>query len=128
MFYRLLIVCFTFCIPLASVASSHLDDCDIQKVRGELTMYPDVYLDGPYSIEQLENAHLVSEEKNGQSVNIPFGRINADWELFKSMMTSADCILFFNTGGENPGNLFRVKGYFLVRENIIIRYIITGIS
>lgn len=82
MFYRLLIVCFTFCIPLASVASSHLDGCDFEEVRGELKMYPDIYLKGPYSIEQIENAHLVSEVINGQSVNIPFGRINADWVIF----------------------------------------------
>ncbi|MCO4321238.1 hypothetical protein [Aliidiomarina quisquiliarum] len=59
---------------------------------------------------------------------LPFGRINAEWEKFKSRVVSGDCIFFFTTDETTWEALHGREGYLLVRDGEPVDAIVTKVN
>jgi len=87
-----------------------------------------VEFEGPLSVEAVEERQMVEVNLEGQIKLLPFGRINSEWETFKSQMVPEDCIFFFRTDEATWQALHGREGYLLVRENEPIDAIATKVN
>ncbi|MEM1081668.1 MAG: hypothetical protein AAGH65_08820, partial [Pseudomonadota bacterium] len=74
-----------------------------------------VEFEGPLSVEAVEERQMVEVDEGGEIKLLPFGRINSEWEAFKSQIASEDCIFFFRTDEATWQALHGREGYLLVR-------------
>jgi hypothetical protein len=106
---------------IACAAEKNLNqDTNLDKIFGERTQ-----VDGPFTIEQIETDNMITIEKNGKSVTLPFGYINDDWETLKVQYQEGDGIYKFSSDQESWDRLAGRAGYALIRDNQIIAEIIT---
>ncbi len=116
--------CFTisFLIFLlaCAVKQNLTQDTSLENIFGKETQ-----VEGPYSIEQVEKENMITVEKNGKSVALPFGFINDDWEVLKAQYQDGDQIYKFSTSAESWEKMAGREGYVLIRGDQIIAEIIT---
>ena len=106
---------------LACAAKKSMNqNLNFDKIFGEGTQ-----VEGLFSIEQAEKDNMISIQKDGKSVILPFGYINDDWEALKAQYLDGDQIYKFSSSEESWDKLAGRAGYALVRNNQIIAEIIT---
>ena len=105
----------------ACVANHSINqEINLTKIFGEGTR-----VEGPFSIEQAEKDNMITVEKDGKSVILPFGYINDKWEAFKTKYQDGDQIYKFSSSKESWEKLAGREGYSLIRDDQIIAEIIT---
>jgi hypothetical protein len=89
--------------------------CDPHEAIADITAHKGNSLRGPFSVEELENKHMIVIRETGQA--LPFGYSNRGWLDMKAAMQSGDQIYFLS----HRDGRFYVEYHVLVRDGCIIR-------
>jgi hypothetical protein len=113
-------------ISLAAFASDAEAACSGEVVRDFVGITIDVLEE--VDVEAAERKELTSVISNGQRMDVPFGRMNSEWEKLKQLYEHGDCLFYFRTDQDSWNGLYGREGYVLVREGTVIYVIITQLS
>jgi hypothetical protein len=83
---------------------------------------------GPISIKAIEKEYMLTIEKDGKKVTLPFGFINDQWTEIKSKIIKGDKIFKFITDQESWANLAGREGIIVLRGNVVIGQLITTMN
>ncbi len=100
--------------------------CHVNSITIEDSVYFDI--DGPFSIDQVEEKEVVSIEIDGAKISKPFGYQNEKWEKIKLEMQDGDCIYHINSDKDSWDSLSGREGYILYRNGKVVSVIFTKIS
>jgi hypothetical protein len=100
--------------------------CNGKAVRNFVGISIDVLED--VDVDAAERKELKSVVSNGQRIEVPFGRLNPEWEKLKGLYQEGDCLFYFRTDQDSWNGLYGREGYVLVRDGIIVYAILTIMS
>lgn len=72
------------------------------------------FVDGPFTIEEIESESLERISACKSCPQVPFGNINGKWEEFKSLYQDGDLIELFSTDTKSWNRLSGRSGYALI--------------
>ena len=91
------------------------DQCDPNEIFSEVAAQKGNSLGGPFSVEELEKAHMIVIRETGDA--LPFGYSNKEWLEMKAAMQPGDQIYFLS----HRDGRFYVEYHILVRDGCIVR-------
>ena len=89
-------------------------ECDVSNITAAFDV--PVLIEKQSSISDIEKQRMKKIFVDGNEIELPFGAINGEWEILKSLYQEGDCIVFFRTGPETWKGLYGREGYILVRD------------
>ena len=85
-------------------------------------------IEGPYTIEEIEEKELDEIKKCNHCPQVPFGYSNNEWNDFKQKIKKNDQLLFFSSDNKSWSGLCGREGYAIIRDNKIVDTFITLIN
>jgi hypothetical protein len=92
----------------------------------------DIIFSEPLSVQEVEQRGLDDVRKSAVDdrniPQVPFGFMNKEWVEMKSKIKPGDRLVAFNTPKEYWDNLAGMKGYALIRGEILVDVLITVVN
>jgi hypothetical protein len=119
-----------FCIMNCNMRSQNNDSPEnkicIEKIK---ELYgSNVSYQGPISVKEIEKEYILTIEKDGKKLTLPFGFLNDEWIEIKSKIKKGDKIFKFTTDPESWANLAGREGIIVLRGKIVVGKITTTMN
>jgi hypothetical protein len=113
---------FVLIAAFLSVRAQAGDDCSPDNRLSEIAARKHTTVIGPFSVEELENEHMVVIRETGLA--LPFGYQNKKWQEMKSIMKPGDQIYQVVV----QDGIFHADYHILARDGCAIRFLLGFIT